>query len=95
MNFYIVLGQSNHPIANQLYTEKDIEQMRSLPQFAKWTIVSVEAPWNNTEWVRSGGRQQGGKGISPYPAGTDMGTMRVPKDIAYQVQQYAVWLANQ
>lgn len=95
MKFYVVLGQSNHPIANQLYTEKDIDQMRELPQFAKWTIVPVEAPWNNTEWVRSGGRLQGGRGISPYPAGTNMGTVRVPKNIAYQVQQYAVWLANQ
>lgn len=95
MNFYIVLGQSNHPIANQLYTKKDIEEMCTLPQFENWTIVPVEAPWNNTEWSRSGGRQTGGRGISPYPAGTDMGTMRVPKDIAYQVQKYAVWLANQ
>lgn len=95
MNFYVVLGQSNHPIANQLYTEKDIEQMRGLPEFERWTIVPVEMPWSNIEWMRSGGRQKGGKGISPYPAGTTTGTMRVPKDIAYQVQKYAVWLANQ
>jgi len=90
MNFYIVLGQSSHPIANHFYTEKDIEQMRSLPGFSAWTVVPVEAPWNNIAWVRSGGR-----GISPYPTGTDVGMMRVPKNIAYQVQQYAVWLANQ
>lgn len=69
--------------------------MRSLPGFSAWTVVPVEAPWNNIEWVRSGGRQQGGKGISPYPAGADVGMVRVPKNIAYQVQQYAVWLANQ
>lgn len=93
MNFYIVLDQSDRPIAPQLYTEKDIEQMRSLPEFCGWTIVPVEAPWNNVEWARSGGRQKGGRGISPYPTGTDIGTMRVPKDIAYWVQQYAVWLA--
>lgn len=95
MTFYIVLGRSNHPIANQLYSEKDIEGIRSLPQFENWTVVPVEAPWINTEWVRTGGRQVGGKGVSPYPAGTDIGTMRVPKNIAYQVQKYAVWLANQ
>jgi hypothetical protein len=95
MKFYIVLGQSNHPTANQLYTEKDIDQMRNLPQFEKWTIVPVKVPWSNIEWVRSGGRQKGGKGISPYPVGTNTGMIRVPKDIAYQVQQYAVWLANQ
>lgn len=94
MNFYIVLGQSRYPIANKLYTDKDLEYLRSFPQSSEWTFVPVEAPWINTEWVRSGGRHLGGKGISPYPAGTDMGTMRVPKEISYQVQQYAVWLAN-
>jgi hypothetical protein len=95
MNFYIVLCQSNHPIANHFYTEKDIERMRSLPGFSDWTVVPVEAPWNNVEWVRSGGRRRGGKGVSPYPVGADVGMVRVPKNIAYQVQQYAVWLANQ
>ena len=95
MNFYIVLDQSDRPIAPKLYTEKDIEQMRSLPEFCGWTIVPVEAPWNNIKWARSGGRQKGGRGISPYPAGTEIGTIRVPKDIAYAVQQYAAWLANQ
>ena len=93
MNFYVVLDQSNYPIANQLYTETDIEWMRSSPEFFEWTVVPVKAPWNKTQWVRSGGRQKGGKGISPYPVGTTTGMIRVPKDIAYQVQQYAVWLS--
>ena len=99
MIFYIVLDQPDRPLAKtpesiaKLYTDKDIERMRSLPQFSNWTIVPVEAPWNDIEWARAGGRRQGGEGMSPYPTGTAMGTMRVPKDITYQVQQYAVWLA--
>lgn len=95
MKFYVALDQSSNPIANELYTEKAIEQIRGLPQLADSTIVLVDAPWNNTQWARSGGRQRGGRGVSPYPIGSDIGTIRVPKNIRFQVQQYAVWLANQ
>ena len=95
MEFYVVLNQSSDPIANELYTEKAIERVRGLPQLADSTIILVDAPWNNTQWVRSGGRQQGGGGVSPYPIGSDIGTIRVPNNIRFQVQQYAVWLANQ
>lgn len=94
MKFYVVLDQSSDPIA-KLYTEKAIEQIQSQPQLADSIIVMVEAPWKNTQWLRSGGRQQGGGGVSPYPIGSDIGTIRVPKNIRLQVQQYAVWLANQ
>ena len=94
MEFYVVLNQSSDPIT-KLYTEKAIEQIQSQPQFADSRIVMVETPWKNTQWSRSGGRQQGGGGVSPYPIGSDIGTIRVPKNIRFQVQQYAVWLANQ
>ena len=94
MEFYVVLNQSSDPIT-KLYTEKAIEQIQSQPQFADSIIVMVETPWNNTQWARSGGRRQGGGGVSPYPIGSDIGTIRVPKNIRFQVQQYAVWLANQ
>ena len=94
MKFYVVLDQSSDPIT-KLYTEKAIEQIRGLPQLADSTIILVDAPWNNTQWTRSGGRQRGGGGVSPYPIGSDIGTIRVPNNIRFQVQQYAVWLANQ
>ena len=94
MEFYVVLDQSNDLIA-KLYTEKAIEQIQSQSQLADSIIVMVEAPWKNTKWSRSGGRQQGGGGVSPYPIGSEIGTIRVPKNIRFQVQQYAVWLANQ
>ena len=94
MKFYVVLNQSSDPIA-KLYTEKAIEQIQSQPQLANSIIVMVDIPWNNTQWARSGGRRQGGGGVSPYPIGSEIGTIRVPKNIRFQVQQYAVWLANQ
>ena len=90
MNFYVILGQSNHPIANQLFSETDIEEMKKLPQASKWSFVPINAPWEQMQWSREGGR-----GESPYPKGTQQTTIRVPKGIAYQVQQYAVWLARQ
>ena len=95
MEFYVVLNQSSDPIANELYTEKAIERIQSQPQLVDSIIVRVEAPWKNTQWSRSGGRKQGGGGVSPYPIGSEIGTIRVPKNIRFQVQQYAVWLANQ
>ena len=94
MKFYVVLNQSSDLIA-KLYTEKAIEQIQGQPQLADSIIVMVEIPWNNTQWARSGGRQRGGGGVSPYPIGSEIGTIRVPKNIRFQVQQYAVWLANQ
>lgn len=90
MNFYIVLGQSNHPISNQLFTEKDIEAMQDSPQAVNWTFVPVEVPWTSTQWS-----QVGGRGESSYPKGEQQTTIRVPKNIAYQVKQYAVWLSRQ
>lgn len=88
MNFYIVLGQSNHPIANQLFTEKEVEDMKQLPQSVNWSFVPIQVPWENTAWSRVGGR-----GKSPYKK--DLTTIRVEKAIAYQAQQYAIWLSNQ
>jgi hypothetical protein len=88
MNFYIVLGQSNYPIANQLFTEKDVEEMKQLPQAVDWSFVPIQVPWENTVWSRIGGR-----GKSPYKG--DLTTIRVEKAIAYQAQQYAIWLSNQ
>ncbi|GIW59475.1 MAG: hypothetical protein KatS3mg087_0541 [Patescibacteria group bacterium] len=88
MNFYVALGKSGHPIANQLFTESDIEKMKELPQ--DWLFVPVEVPWTSTAWS-----QVGGRGNSPYPEGEEQTTVRVPRRIAYQVKQYAVWLSKQ
>jgi hypothetical protein len=88
MNFYIVLGQSKYPIANQLFTEKEVEDMKQLPQSVNWSFVLIQVPWENTVWSRVGGR-----GKSPYKG--ELTTIRVEKAIAYQAQQYAIWLSNQ
>jgi hypothetical protein len=90
MNFYVVLGRSNHPISNDIFSEADIEEMKKLPQAIHWSFVPVNAPWERMQWARGGGR-----GESPYPKGEQQTTIRVPKNIAYQVQQYAVWLSRQ
>jgi hypothetical protein len=89
MNLYLVL-ERNYPIRNQLFTEKDIEEMKRLPQAVNWSFVQIEVPWNSIEWS-----QVGGRGESPYPKGKQQTTIRVPKNIAYQVKQYAVWLSRQ
>ena len=90
MNFYIVLGQFNIPIANQLFTDADIEGIKQLPQAVNWSFVPIQIPWSSCQW-----NEVGGRGESPYPKGEQQTTIRVPKSIAYQVKQYAVWLSNQ
>jgi hypothetical protein len=86
MNFYVVLGQSNHPIANQLFTEHDVEEMRKLPQAAQWSFVPIQVPWEQVQWSK-----EGGYGKAAFP-GEKQTTMRVPKRLAYAVKKYAVWL---
>ena len=44
MNLYIILGKSNHPIANRLFTEKDIEEMKQQPESVNWLFIPVEVP---------------------------------------------------
>jgi hypothetical protein len=90
MNFYIVLGKSGHPIANQLFTKTDIQKLAEQRPDSGYSYVSVEVPWANSAWSRVGGQ-----GKSAYPKDMEVTTMRVPKDIAYEVQKYAVWLAQQ
>lgn len=91
MNFYIVLGQSNHPIANQLFTEADIERMKKQPQAAKWSFVPIQVPWQSAQWAI-----EGGAGNSPYKEKRhEITTIKVPRSIAHETKQYAVWLSQQ
>lgn len=90
MIFYVILGRSGHPIGNQLFTEKDIEKMKRMPEAIDWSFVPVNPPWLSVQWAQTGGR-----GASAYPQKCEQTTIRVPKDIAYQVKQYAVWLSTQ
>lgn len=66
----------------------DVYRMKQLPQSVDWSFVPIQVPWENTAWSRVGGR-----GKSPYKR--ELTTIRVEKAIAYQAQQYAIWLSNQ
>lgn len=90
MKLYLTLGANDLPLSPYLSTKADVEEMKRSSLSKKWAFYPVKCPWEDTRWSRSGGA-----GISAYPKDMEQTTIRVPKDIAYQVQQYAVWLATQ
>ncbi len=89
MKLFIVLNQEQNPIENTFFTEDSINKMKALPESHQWRFIPITLPWENIHWDR-----RGGSGISPYPLNCEKTTIRLPKSIAEEVQQYAVWLSH-